>query len=299
METNLLPTIRFEYFERQFVVPHLSYDFGNMQARAKPFAEKILLIDDSTADLQVLLEIIASRSYRLTVAFNGSDGYHRAILGQPDLILLDVRMPGMDGFATCRLLKANEATRHIPIIFLTAANDPEERLNGLTLGAVDYIAKPFISEQEVLARIGIHLEIARRLGTMGSTAEEDMNKSVPMAGRALVKAATTYLSEHLAAPPSPQVLARMLGSNEKKLNETFQSVLSLPVFAWVREERMRQARHLLAHTECHIREIGEHLGYPNPANFATAFRERFGLSPRDFRNEFRHQHDLGGKAQIA
>lgn len=271
-----------------------------MQARTKPSAEKILLIDDSTADLQILLEIIASRSYRLTVAFNGNDGYHRAILGQPDLILLDVRMPGIDGFATCRLLKANEETRHIPIIFLTAANDPEERLSGLTLGAVDYIAKPFISEQEVLARIGIHLEIARRLGAIDSeaprTLEEDKDESVSASGRALVKAATTYISERLADPPSPQVLARMLGSNEKKLNEAFHAVLSLPVFAWVREERMRRAHHLLAHTESQIREIGEHLGYPNPGNFATAFRERFGLTPRDFRNEFRRQRNLGNEA---
>lgn len=270
-----------------------------MQARPKPSAAKILLIDDSVADLQVLLEIIASRNYRLTVAFNGNDGYHKATLGQPDLILLDVRMPGMDGFATCRLLKANEETQHIPVIFLTAANDHEERLHGLTLGAVDYIAKPFVSEQEVLARIGIHLEIARRLGSLDAAvpraAEEDKNESVSASGRALVKAATTYLSEHLADPPSPQALARLLGSNEKKLNETFHAVLSLPVFAWVREERMRRAHHLLAHTESQIREIGEHLGYRNPANFATAFRERFGLSPRDFRQEFRRQRDLANE----
>jgi DNA-binding response OmpR family regulator len=266
-----------------------------MLVRTKLPAVKLLLIDDSVTDLQVLLEIVASRNYRLTVAFNGNDGYHKAILGQPDLILLDVRMPGMDGFATCRLLKAHAETQHIPVIFLTAANDPEERLAGLTLGAVDYIAKPFISEQEVLARIGIHLEIARRLGALNheppAETGEEQGDLQPTAGRALVKAATTYLSEHLANPPSPQALARMLGTNEKKLNETFRALLSLPVFAWVREERMRRAHHLLAHTETQVREIGEHLGYPNPANFSTAFRERFGVSPREFRDELRRRRN--------
>jgi DNA-binding response OmpR family regulator len=266
-----------------------------MSHRFKDSAAKILLIDDSVADLQVLMGMLANRQYRLTVAFDGNDGYRKAMLGKPDLILLDVRMPGMDGFATCRLLKANDATRQIPVIFLTAANDPDERLAGLTLGAVDYLAKPFVSEEEVLARIGIHLDIAKRLGAAQplpappDTGTED--ESASTSDRALVKAATSYLAERLADPPSPEALARILGTNEKKLNEAFRAVLALPVFAWVREERMRQARQLLARTTNAVREIGEHLGYPNPANFSTAFRERFGVSPRDFRASLRWRRD--------
>lgn len=262
---------------------------------SKGSSVKILVIDDSTADLQLLTEMMAGRQYRLTVAFDGNDGYRKAILGKPDLILLDVRMPGMDGFATCRRLKANEATRNIPVIFLTAANDPDERLAGLLLGAVDYLGKPFVSEEEVLARIAIHLDIAKRLGAASFTPEakdaaaEDEPGSA--ADRTLTRAATGYLSERLAEPPTPEVLARILGTNEKKLNEAFRAVLALPVFGWVREERMRQARYLLAHTETAVREIGEHLGYPNPANFSTAFRERFGVAPRDFRAGARRRRE--------
>lgn len=266
-----------------------------MSPRPKNVPANILLIDDSIADLQVLMEMLSSRKHRLTVAFDGNDGYRKADLGKPDLILLDVRMPGMDGFATCRLLKANEATRQIPVIFLTVANDPEERLAGLTLGAVDYLAKPFVSEAEVLARIGIHLDIAKRLGNAGPAQEQDGIKAKGGAtsppGRALAKAATDYLRERLAAPPSPEALARILGTNERKLNEAFRAVLAMPVFAWVREERMRQARHLLAHTQTAVREVGEHLGYPNPANFSTAFRERFGISPRGFRAGLRRREE--------
>jgi len=263
-----------------------------MTARLKHSTAKILLIDDSTADLQVLMDIISGRHYRLIVAFDGNDGYRKAILSQPDLILLDVCMPGTDGFATCRLLKANEATRHIPVIFLTASNAPEERLQGLTVGAVDYLAKPFVSEEEVLLRIGIHLDIARRLSTPQPPvpepkAVEATGETASAAERALVGAAKGLLAEHLADPPSPETLARMLGTNERKLNEAFRAVLSMPAFAWVREERMRRARHLLADTETSVREIGEHLGYPNPANFSTAFRDRFGQTPREFRLGFR------------
>jgi CheY-like chemotaxis protein len=268
----------------------------DMAARSQDPLATILLIDDSTADLQVLLEMVAGRRYRLVVAFDGNDGYRKAILGKPDLILLDVRMPGMDGFTTCRLLKANEATRHIPVIFLTAANDPDERLAGLALGAVDYLAKPFVSEKEVLARVGIHIDIAKRLGALSPPPPEQRDAeaeggAVSASERALAKAATGYLSERLADPPSPEALARILGTNEKKLNEAFRAVLSMPVFTWLREERMRQARQLLAHTETAIRETGEHVGYPNPANFSTAFRERFGVSPRDFRADLRRRRE--------
>ena len=264
-----------------------------MKTQFNSSVARILLIDDSTADLQVLMEIITCRRYRLAVAFDGNDGYRKALLSKPDLILLDVRMPGMDGFSTCRLLKANEATKHIPVIFLTAANDPNERVSGLTLGAVDYIAKPIVSEEEVLARIAIHLDIARRLGSAQMVRSHVSGEAgadlVSATNRALVSAATGYIQEHLADPPSPLELARMLGTNERKLNEAFRSVLSLPVFGWLREERMCQARHLLTHTETPVREIGEHLGYPNAANFSTAFRERFGTSPRDFRAALRQR----------
>lgn len=266
-----------------------------MSACSKNSSIKILLIDDSIVDLRVLMGMVADRRYRLTVAFDGKDGYHKAILGQPDLILLDVRMPGMDGFATCRLLKANEATRQIPVIFLTAANDKDERLAGLALGAVDYLAKPFVSEEEVLVRIGLHCDIAKRLGAATAIPKasnlEAGNEASSASDRALVKAARGYLSERLADPPSPEALARILGTNEKKLNAAFRAEMSMPVFAWVREERMREARHLLAHTEAPVREIGEHLGYPNPANFSTAFRERFCASPREFRASLRQQRE--------
>jgi DNA-binding response OmpR family regulator len=130
----------------------------------KPAAPTLLLIDDSITELRVLIDMLAARKWRTLVSFDGLDGYRKATLKQPDLILLDVRMPGMDGFGTCRRLKADPRTQSIPVIFLTSAEDKEDRLTGLSLGAVDYIIKPFVSEEEVLARLGIHLELSRRLG---------------------------------------------------------------------------------------------------------------------------------------
>lgn len=249
----------------------------------------ILLIDDSVADLRVLLDLLAARKWRTVVAFDGQDGYQKALLKQPDLILLDVRMPKMDGFATCRLLKANERTAHIPVIFLTAATEKEDRLTGLGLGAVDYIIKPYASEDEVLARIGIHLALARRLG-----APAESPAVVPPDTPPLVRAASGVLLDNLASPPSPEALARQLGTNEKRLNEAFHAAYALPVMAWVREQRLRLARQLLAQTDTPIADIAAHCGYSSSANFATAFRERFECTPRDFRRRIGMREETEG-----
>jgi DNA-binding response OmpR family regulator len=245
---------------------------------AKSAAPTLLLIDDSVAELRVLIDMLAARKWRTLVSFDGLDGYRKAALKQPNLILLDVRMPGMDGFGTIRRLKADPRTQAIPVIFLTSAEDKEDRLTGLALGAVDYIIKPYASEEEVLARLGIHLELSRRLGEVPRvTANETAQHS------ALIAAATALLLENLASPPSPEALALQLGTNEKRLNEAFHEAFALPVFAWLREQRLSLARQLLSQTDTPIADIAAHCGYSSPANFATAFKERFECTPRDYR----------------
>lgn len=247
----------------------------------------ILLIDDSTVDLRVLMEMMSARQMRVNVAFSGQDGYHKAALLHPDLILLDVIMPGMDGFATCRMLKNNERTRHIPVIFLSATNEVTARIEGLSLGAVDYICKPF-DEQEVIARVEIHLNLANQRQSPATEINPDeTDEAAGLARRdaVLIQTATDYLRQHLRSPPSPEALAKILGTNEKYLNQAFHAGFAMPVFAWLREERLRQARELLASTETPISNISEYVGYSSGANFSKAFRERFGCSPRELRVE--------------
>lgn len=252
---------------------------------------RILVIDDSIADLRVLMDMLNAQKWRIAVAFDGNDGYQKATLNPPDLILLDVRMPGLDGFGTCRLLKADPRTRSIPIIFLSAAETQVDRLTGLHLGAVDYILKPYVSEEEVIARIGIHLDLAKRLKP-----EEDRNLTrdgpMPIAQSTsnqspMVRAATAILLENITYPPPPDELARRLGTNEKRLNESFQTAFSQPIFGWLRQQRLRIASELLEQTDTSIGEIALHCGYSTTANFSTAFRERFKVSPRAYRQSSR------------
>src|SRR6185312_3540910 len=103
---------------------------------------------------------------------NGLQCYQLAVAQSPDLILLDVRMPNMDGYTACRLLKANPVTQDIPVIFLSGADADEERIMGLSIGGVDYVSKPF-SPGELAARIQVHLNLARRHQAPPAADEEE------------------------------------------------------------------------------------------------------------------------------
>ncbi len=123
-------------------------------------AERILLVDDNPTNLQVLSKILDGRGYELLVATNGDAALSVARKASPALVLLDIMMPEVDGFEVCRRLKDDEAIRDAAVIFLSALGDTKNKVQGLQLGAVDYITKPFHAE-EVIARVETHLKIRR------------------------------------------------------------------------------------------------------------------------------------------
>ncbi|HEY9640866.1 MAG TPA: response regulator [Coleofasciculaceae cyanobacterium] len=118
----------------------------------------ILIVDDTPTNLELLLDCLEDAGFKVVVAEDGRRAIELATYAPPDLILLDVLMPEMDGFETCRRLKANSRTQAIPIIFLTAVTGNLDKVKGLNLGAVDYITKP-LDHEEVLARVNIHLRL--------------------------------------------------------------------------------------------------------------------------------------------
>jgi DNA-binding response OmpR family regulator len=121
----------------------------------------VLLVDDTPANLGVLVDRLEERGACVVVAQDGEEALERAQFVQPDLVLLDVRMPGIDGHETCRRLKANERTRDVPVIFMTAQDDVAENLRGFEAGGVDCITKP-LHLADALARIAAHLRWSMR-----------------------------------------------------------------------------------------------------------------------------------------
>ncbi len=121
---------------------------------------RILIVEDTRANVEMLVALLRGQGYQLNVAPNGRAALDVLQRIRPDLILLDVLMPEMDGFETCRRLKQNPAWRDIPVIFLTAKSETGDIVRGFELGAVDYVAKPF-SAHELLARVRTHLTLDR------------------------------------------------------------------------------------------------------------------------------------------
>lgn len=121
---------------------------------------RILIADDTPASLSLLSHVLEPEGYEILAVSSGHDALKLAAKARPDLVLLDVMMPGHDGFHVCRTLKSEDETRDVPVIFITSRNDTGSVLNGFRVGAVDYIFKPFQAE-EVVTRVATHLKISR------------------------------------------------------------------------------------------------------------------------------------------
>jgi diguanylate cyclase (GGDEF)-like protein len=125
------------------------------------FKKKILIIDDTELMVQMIADILAGEGYDVVSANNGTDGIRMVMTHKPDLVLLDVIMPGLDGFEVCRLFRQDESNNLMPIIMLTAQGNEDDKLTGLELGADDYITKPF-NPRELFSRVKNTLLIIER-----------------------------------------------------------------------------------------------------------------------------------------
>lgn len=125
-----------------------------------PEAPRILIVDDTPSNIQTLTAVLREKGYQISIATNGRQALEALTRLRPDLILLDVMMPEMDGFETCAAIKAAPEWRDIPIIFLTSKTETTDIVRGFELGAVDYVGKPF-HPHELLARVNTHLTMDR------------------------------------------------------------------------------------------------------------------------------------------
>lgn len=190
--------------------------------------KRILIVDDVPDNLSVLFEFLSARGFEVLVADSGNLALEELPQTNPDLILLDVMMPGIDGYETCRRIKASERFRDVPLFFLTALSDTVDKVKGFSLGAVDYITKP-IDPDEVLARVRAHLELRalhlaleerneeldremqRRIGAERSLAHALENAVLVVDRTGAVQfrsaAAQRLLARHGGEPPAPELRA--------------------------------------------------------------------------------------------
>lgn len=135
----------------------------------------ILVVDDTPANLRLLAQLLTSNGYKARPVPNGAMALRATQLRPPDLILMDINMPGLDGYEVCRQLMADEVSQDIPVIFISALDEAFDKVKAFEAGGVDYVTKPFQIE-EVLARIESHLDI-RRLQSALASANEDLRRA--------------------------------------------------------------------------------------------------------------------------
>lgn len=143
----------------------------------------VLIVDDIADNIRVAANILRSKGYNVSYARDGKSALERIAKVQFDLILLDIMMPGMDGFEVCKKLKSNPETKNIPIIFLTAKTDTDSIIQGFTLGGVDYITKPF-NAVELEARVSTHVRLLHAYRRL-SEANQEIRKERAKADRLL------------------------------------------------------------------------------------------------------------------
>jgi DNA-binding response OmpR family regulator len=267
-----------------------------MSAQTQHNSATILIIDDEPVQLRAIVAELNALGFETLIARDGADGLRKAERGGPDLILLDILMPGWDGYETCRRLKASPATRAIPVIFLSALCDTAQKLAGFEAGCVDYISKPF-DHREVLARVSAHLQQRHLFARMAEQIEPSRQERAAFAGRngvgpgeaddqkglRIVYRAVDILLDEMADPPGLIELAHRVGTNQARLNSEFQTHLGMSTFEYLREQRLVRAQELLTTTDWQIQQIADAIGFKRPGDFATAFRHRFGMTPREYR----------------
>ncbi|MGE8656314.1 MAG: response regulator [Achromobacter sp.] len=254
------------------LMPHLERSSG---AQLESGAQHILVVDDNVADVKLLIEVLRREGYRITLAYDGERAYNRALALRPDLIVMDVCMPGMDGIVAGRLLKSDPATASIPIIYLTSMSDPETKLEALGPLGVDYVTKPFIPD-EIVARIRIH--------TYQRSGQIDQDRAVMRSSEeVLVGACCDFLRTNLRIDMTAEVLSDKFNVTVRVLNHAFRKTTGVTASQYIKDARMKEVKRLLSTTSLPIADIAEEFGYSSNANFSTSFRTYTGMSPSAFR----------------
>jgi YesN/AraC family two-component response regulator len=277
-----------------------------MDAPKRETNDSLLVIDDDPLNVQLVKAYLSDYGFKIHSSLNGRGGLDLARKEHPDLIILDVQMPIMDGFEVCTQLKAGEETRDIPVVFFSMSGDVEQKVTGFQCGAVDYITKP-VQKKELIARVVNHLNFHRIRRNLENRLESYQEYYGPLpdgeiseeAGRlsrlALqrIEKVREKLVEDPENPPTLEELGEMFGVNIKRLSKEFQAVHGMTMFTWLRDYRLREAARMLRETALPVEQIAQMNGYNGGANFATAFKRRFRVSPRDYRRGKGDEEEVG------
>jgi len=242
---------------------------------------KVLIIDDEPDIVETLTFMLEARNYDVIAALDGAEGIVKVKTENPDVALLDIMMPGMDGYAVCNKLKSNDDTKNLPVIMLTAKGEGEAVIKAHKSGADDYIVKPF-SSHELLTRLKniihqrkqLHDRIQHEL-----LLEPEKNEVISI-DNIFIKNARKIVENNLSDYEfTVEKFADEIALSRFHLNRKLQNLTGLTPSRFIREIRLKKAVHLLENHKDNISQIALEVGFDNFAYFNRCFKDKYGSSP--------------------
>jgi DNA-binding response OmpR family regulator/nitrogen-specific signal transduction histidine kinase len=250
---------------------------------APPDTPLVLVVEDN-ADVREMIRGHLSPSYRVAEAGDGLEALEKARVIRPALIISDVIMPGMEGIAFCRLLKQDRSLQDIPVILLTARASKESRMEGLEVGADDYITKPF-DKRELLTRVENLIRSRRALRKQFSQelVLQPRGIVVPSEDAVLLERIGLAIEQHLEDPHfTVGALAAAVGMSVPGLKRKMRAIVNEPPVEYIRNFRLERAAQLLKQRTGNVGEVAFAVGFQNLSYFSKCFRDRFGSTPSQY-----------------
>lgn len=253
-------------------------------SKTKSYSEenptRVLVVEDN-AEVRDFIHSCLSEQYHVDTAVDGREGIKAALETIPDIIISDVMMPGADGNELTRTLKSNEKTSHIPIVLLTAKASDDDRLEGLTQGADDYLVKPF-NTRELLLRVDNLMKLRKEIQKKfsGSLLYQPAGDALESVDQKFILKIIKVVEENLSNEEfSVEELGREIGMSRSQLHRKLVALTDSSASAFIRNYRLKRAHELLSNRAGSISEIAYMTGFNSPSYFTKCFRETFGKTP--------------------
>jgi signal transduction histidine kinase/DNA-binding response OmpR family regulator/ligand-binding sensor domain-containing protein len=254
------------------------------RSTASGLRSPLLLIVEDNPDVTNYIRGFLQKEYLIIAAKEGQVGWQKTLKHYPDLIISDVMMPVMDGFALCRKVKSDQRTSHIPVILLTAKADIESKIDGLEFGADAYVTKPF-EARELQVRVKNLIAQRKKLREKFSRmveVEPDEIAATSMDKQFLARMLEVFETHVAESDFSTEDFAREVGMSRTHLYRKLQAITNQPTGEFLRSLRLKRAAQLLKKSAGTITEVAYAVGFSNLSYFSRTFRKHFGQLPKDF-----------------
>ncbi len=245
----------------------------------------VLLIEDN-ADVREYIISYLQPDFVVQTAANGKAGLEKAWETIPDVVICDVMMPEMDGFAVCQKLKEDRRSSHIPVMMLTAKATQEDRLTGFRQGADAYLTKPF-HQEELLLRLANLTTLSQRLRNQlkGEEEPDEQLNALSQQEAQFLQEINNTIEDHLNKPEFDTLhLCREVGMSRTQLHRKLKALTDTSTASYIRTHRLQRAKSLLQSTDDPIGEIAVQVGYKDFSHFSRSFAQEFGYSPSEVRH---------------